>query len=200
MEYDEEEIGDLEEQGQRIRGFADVAGEAGCSAGNGGSRILWSLPRCSNARAVFGPFPAEFDNLMDEFLEAHGQSQQSHEVRESSPTRPLVCAAGLEGGWPASQLCLSARWPLSAPCARHLLMCRATWHTPPPASARSAGRWSSLGWTTPMPASPFRRWEQLSGRQRLPPCQAGGSGGCSSSVVSPPKRAVPFKPVCRSGC
>ena len=29
MEYDEEEIGDLEEQGQHIRGFADVAGEAG---------------------------------------------------------------------------------------------------------------------------------------------------------------------------
>ncbi|KAL4443797.1 hypothetical protein ABPG75_011534 [Micractinium tetrahymenae] len=46
LEYDEEEIGDLEEQGETIRGFADVK---------------------------------EFDNLLDEFLEAHGQSQEAHE-------------------------------------------------------------------------------------------------------------------------
>ncbi|PSC71647.1 LTV1-like protein isoform A [Micractinium conductrix] len=46
LEYDEEDIGDLEEQGQDIRGFADVA---------------------------------EFDNLLDEFLESHGQSQTHHE-------------------------------------------------------------------------------------------------------------------------
>jgi hypothetical protein len=29
LEYDDEEIGDLEEQGEQIRGFADVAGAAG---------------------------------------------------------------------------------------------------------------------------------------------------------------------------
>ena len=37
LEYDDEEIGDLEEQGEQIRGFADVAGAAGeAAAGHGG--------------------------------------------------------------------------------------------------------------------------------------------------------------------
>ncbi|PRW56768.1 LTV1-like protein [Chlorella sorokiniana] len=54
LEYDEEEIGDLEEQGHEIRGFADVA---------------------------------EFDNLLDEFLEVHGESKAGHEGNVPYPFR-----------------------------------------------------------------------------------------------------------------
>ena len=35
--------------------------------------------------------PAEFDNLLDEFLEVHGQSKSAHEVRV---VEPLVGLAG----------------------------------------------------------------------------------------------------------
>lgn len=109
LEYDEDEIGDLEEQGHEIRGFADVAGErcmgCGIQAGGGDKARRWTQ-LCSHAAvlmqlvhmrgggrtcqsqyaflsappAVSIP-PSEFDNLLDEFLEVHGQSRAAHEVR-----------------------------------------------------------------------------------------------------------------------
>ncbi|KAI3428268.1 hypothetical protein D9Q98_006647 [Chlorella vulgaris] len=65
LEYDEDEIGDLEEQGQQIKGFADVT---------------------------------EFENLLDEFLEVHGQSvAAAHEASGGeAAAAPRVSQVGRE--------------------------------------------------------------------------------------------------------
>lgn len=63
LEYDEDEIGDLEEQGHEIRGFADVAGERclGCGDSTGRRRqsqevdaALLARSRADAARAHAG--------------------------------------------------------------------------------------------------------------------------------------------------
>lgn len=165
LEYDEDEIGDLEEQGDTIRGFADVKGALRC-------RLLaaclqrcvrlppsptgsfWSaLPSCflSCSLPRF-PCHAEFDNLLDEFLEVHGSSQSAHEVRAgrqgASAAATALAPVQLSPAQPPAQ---------QPPCLPCCAACRATCPMRRPASARCPKKWSSLALMMRMPALRYKR-------------------------------------------